>query len=187
MDNLDLEIRDEVFKDKVNRLYNNYKIHVIILLLFIIFVPIFFQFYLYYKKKSNENLFSDYMKAETLLSADVTSANIIFNKLLKSNNETIVFLSLGRLLDFYLENNQKTKAINLLNNTNLKIDQKLFIELKNIKKVISNFETLKENEILKLLKVTENDIFENTKKKLIFDFYIKNNQSKKANQVYQKK
>jgi len=187
MDNLDLEIRDGIFKDKVNRLYNHYKIHIISLLLFIIFVPIFFQLYLYYQKKNNENLFSNYLKAETLLSSDVTSANIIFNKLLKSNNETVVFLSFSRLLDFYLENNQKTKAINLLNNTNLKIDQKLFSELKNIKKVILNFETLKENEILKLLKVTKNDIFENTKKKLISDFYIKNNQPKKANQVYQKK
>ena len=55
---------------------------------------------------------------------------------------------------------------------------------KNIKEVLLNFENIKEKEILSLLKLdNENGNFALLKRKLLFDFYYKNGQLKKANQI----
>ena len=54
-----------------------------------------------------------------------------------------------------------------------------------IKKTLLLFNSLNEAEILNLIKINQKkDTFISIKKKLLFDFYMKNNQSKKAQQVY---
>ena len=60
-------------------------------------------------------------------------------------------LAINKLVEHYINNNQKNKALEILNNTEV-FDNSMFIELSEIKKVILNFDSIKENEILNLTK-----------------------------------
>ena len=60
----------------------------------------------------------------------------------------------------------------------------MFDELTEIKKVILNFDTITENQILNLTQDKKNkDNFKLIKTKLLYDYYIKSNQLEKAKQV----
>ena len=60
----------------------------------------------------------------------------------------------------------------------------MFIELSEIKKLILNFDSINENEILNLSKISNNkNKFKLIKTKLLYDYYIKSNQLEKAKQI----
>ena len=90
---------------------------------------------------------------------------------------------MNKLAEYYINNNQKNKALEILNNTEV-FGNSMFIELSEIKKVILNFDNINENEILNLTKNKKNkDNFKLLKTKLLYDYYIKSNQLDKAKQV----
>ena len=170
------------------RLYNNYKIVIISLSLLLIIIPIFLQIYFFYDKKDKQKLLSNYLQAEILFSGKNQNQEQIkiLETLIGKNNETVRSLSLGKLVDYYVENNNSNKAYDYANHKNIKFEKDIFSEINNIRKVILKFDIIKENEILDLLKNNnKNNNFPLIKKKLLNDFYLKNNQKRKSNQLMQ--
>tara|TARA_X000000950_G_scaffold185975_1_gene225192 strand:+ start:884 stop:1501 length:618 start_codon:yes stop_codon:yes gene_type:complete len=180
---LERQIKESLFKEKIEKFYKKNKILIIVLFITLIITPIFIQINSYLNKKNNENLLEQYLKAESLIKKNNNQALEILENLTNSQNQTIQKLALNRTVDIYLNQGQKNKA--LLQFEKIRdFDNKLFDELNNIKKVILKFDTIKENEILDLLKIdNKNDSFILIKKKLLYDFYIKSNQLKKAKQI----
>ena len=183
MNNLETELKEEVLKERINRFYHKNKIFIKFALLFFIIVPILIQIFFYFDYKKKENLLSEYLRAEILINTDENKAIEILNQLKKTNNQTVVLLSTNKLLDYYLEKNETKKALDLINNIDLSIKEDYLKELYNIKKTIINFEYLEESNILKFLKTDNKDIFKLLKNKLLYDYYIKNNQIQKAIQI----
>ena len=183
MNDIDTEIKDEILKDKFKIFYNTYRLYILIFAFFVILAPIIFQIYVHYENQNRSSLIFEYLKAEKMLDSKNNEAILILNKLKNSNNEIISILSLNKLLDYYVLNN-KDEAVNLLDNYKFSYKQKYFNELQNIKKVILSFDKINENQILNFLSTNDDDKFKNIKKKLLYDFYIKNDQVRKAKQVY---
>jgi len=184
MNNLETELKEEVLKERINRFYHKNKIFIKFALLFFIIVPILIQIYFYFDYKKKENLLSEYLQAEILLNTDADKGLEILNKLQKNSNQTVVLLSTNKLLDYYLENNKLKEASNLVNNINFNIKKSYIKELYDIKKAIINFDFIDENKILELLKINDGDTFKLLKNKLLYDYYIKNNQFQKAKKIY---
>ena len=180
---LESQIKESLFKEKIEKFYKKNKILIIVLFMILIVTPIFIQINSYLNKKNNENLLEQYLKAESLIKKDDNQALEILENLTNSQNQTIQKLALNRTVDIYLNQGQKDKALLQFEKVR-DFDNKLFDELNNIKQVILKFDTIKESEILDLLKIdNKNDSFILIKKKLLYDFYIKSNQLNKAKQI----
>ena len=180
---LERQIKESLFKEKIEKFYKKNKILIIVFFIILIVTPIFIQINSYLNKKNNENLLEQYLKAESLIKKDDNQALEILENLTNSQNQTIQKLALNRTVDIYLNQGQKDKALLQLEKIR-DFDNKLFDELNDIKKVILKFNTIKESEILDLLKIDhKNDSFILIKKKLLYDFYIKSNQLNKAKQI----
>ena len=180
---LESQIKESLFKEKIEKFYKKNKIFIIVLFITLIITPIFIQINSYLNKKNNENLLEQYLKAESLIKKDDNQALEILENLTNSQNQTIQKLALNRTVDIYLNQGQKDKALLQFEKVR-DFDNKLFDELNNIKQVILKFDTIKESEILDLLKIDhKNDSFILIKKKLLYDFYIKSNQLNKAKQI----
>ena len=180
---LESQIKESLFKEKIEKFYKKNKILIIVFFIILIITPIFIQINSYLNKKNNENLLEQYLKAESLIQKDDNQALEILENLTNSQNQTIQKLALNRTVDIYLNQGQKDKALLQFEKVR-DFDNKLFDELNNIKQVILKFDTIKESEILDLLKIdNKNDSFILIKKKLLYDFYIKSNQLNKAKQI----
>jgi len=180
---LENQIKESLFKEKIEKFYKKNKILIIVFFIILIVTPIFIQINSYLNKKNNENLLEQYLKAESLIKTDNNQALEILENLTNSQNQTIQKLALNRTVDIYLNQGQKDKALLQLEKIR-NFDNKLFDELNNVKLVILKFDTIKESEILELLKIdNKNDSFILIKKKLLYDFYIKSNQLNKAKQI----
>ena len=180
---LESQIKESLFKEKIEKFYKKNKILIIVFFIILIVTPIFIQINSYLNKKNNENLLEQYLKAESLIQKDDNQALEILENLTNSQNQTIQKLALNRIVDIYLNQGQKDKALLQFEKVR-DFDNKLFDELNNIKQVILKFDTIKESEILDLLKIdNKNDSFILIKKKLLYDFYIKSNQLNKAKQI----
>ena len=180
---LESQIKESLFKEKIEKFYKKNKILIIVFFIILIVTPIFIQINSYLNKKNNENLLEQYLKAESLIKKDDNQALEILENLTNSQNQTIQKLALNRTIDIYLNQGQKDKALLQFEKVR-DFDNKLFDELNNIKQVILKFDTIKESEILDLLKIdNKNDSFILIKKKLLYDFYIKSNQLNKAKQI----
>ena len=181
---LENQIKEEVFKDKINYFYKKNKKFFIITSFIIILVPIVLQILLYYNYKKKAYLLSEYLRAEILIEKDKTQGLEILKRLKSESNETISLLSFNRLLEYYISNDDKKNAIQILDNYNKKVNYNIGSDLKMIKKVILNFDYIQEPEILQLLDhKNKSSNFNLIKKKLLIDFYTKNNQLNKANQI----
>jgi len=180
---LESQIKESLFKEKIEKFYKKNKILIIVFFIILIVTPIFIQINSYLNKKNNENLLEQYLKAESLIKKDNNQALEILENLTNSQNQTIQKLALNKTVDIYLNQGQKDKALLQFEKVR-DFDNKLFDELNNIKQVILKFDTIKESEILDLLKIdNKNDSFILIKKKLLYDFYIKSNQLNKAKQI----
>ena len=180
---LESQIKESLFKEKIEKFYKKNKILIIVFFITLIVTPIFIQINSYLNKKNNENLLEQYLKAESLIRTDNNQAFEILKNLTNSQNQTIQKLALNRTVDLYLNQGQKDKALLQLEKIS-NFDNKLFDELNNVKQVILKFDTIKESEILELLKIdNKNNSFVLIKKKLLYDFYIKSNQLNKAKQI----
>ena len=178
---LETQIEDDLFKDKVSNFFKKNKILVVALALILIVLPISIQVF-FYNEKKQEQFLSKYIEAEILLDNNDIKGIQILNTIKEKGNDTIKLLAMSKLVEHYINNNQKDKAIEILNNTKV-FNNSMFIELSEIKKLILNFDSINENEILNLTKNSNNkDKFKLIKTKLLYDYYIKSNQLEKAKQ-----
>ena len=180
---LETQIEDDLFKDKVSKFFKKNKILVVSLALILIVLPISIQVVSFYNEKKQEQFLSKYIEAEILLDNNDIKGIEILNTIKEKGNDTIKLLAMNKLAEYYINNNQKIKALEIFNNTEV-FDNSMFIELSEIKKVILNFDSINENEILNLIKNNKNkNNFKLLKTKLLYDYYIKSNQLEKAKQV----
>jgi len=181
---IDLQIKDELLRDKIIKFYNKNKIKIVVLFLIIILCPILFQIYFYFNVKKKQKLISEYLRAEQLININETESLKILSSLKKSGKDVIVGLSHAKILEIYLNEGDYDKALKEINNFKYKFSNEILDDLTSIKKTIISFDQLNENEILQLLKKNQRkSYFEIIKKKLLYDFYIKSNQMQKANQI----
>ncbi|EMH80327.1 hypothetical protein HIMB114_00007150 [alpha proteobacterium HIMB114] len=184
---IDIVIEDELFKDKLSKFYNINKKKIISLAVIIIFIPIIFQLFVYVQNKNNEKLITEYLRAEILSEENLVESIRILNNLILSNNDTIVSLSVNKLIDINIKKKNYNLAIKKISELKHKFKNKELDDLIKIKKTLLLYDSLNEAEILNLIKIDqESDTFINIKKKLLYDFYIKNNQFIKANQILKK-
>ena len=180
---LETQIEDDLLKDKVSNFFKKNKILVIALVLILVVLPISIQVFFFYNDKKQEKFISKYIEAEILVDNNNIKGIEILNTIKEKGNDTIKILAMSKLVEHYINNNQKDKAIEILNNTKV-FNNSMFIELSEIKKLILNFDSINENEILNLTKNTNNkDNFKLIKTKLLYDYYIKSNQLEKAKQI----
>ena len=180
------QINEELFQDKIRNFFGKNKKKLITLFILIIITPILFQIISYHKQKEKSFLLSEYLRAEYLIEkkdSEEEAIKILIN-LKDKSNQSISLLSLNRLLEFYIIKGDKLNAIKLLENYNKDIDLNFLKEVNVIKKIILNFDSMKETEIENLIKDESKSMtFRLIKKKLIIDFYIKNNQLEKADLI----
>lgn len=180
------QINEELFQDKIKNFFGKNKKKLITLFILIIITPILFQIISYHKQKEKSFLLSEYLRAEYLIEkkdSEEEAIKILIN-LKDKSNQSISLLSLNRLLEFYIIKGDKLNAIKLLENYNKDIDLNFLKEVNVIKKIILNFDSMKETEIENLIKDESKSMtFRLIKKKLIIDFYIKNNQLEKADLI----
>jgi len=180
------QINEELFQDKIINFFGKNKKKLITLFILIIITPILFQIISYHKQKEKSFLLSEYLRAEYLIEkkdSEEEAIKILIN-LKDKSNQSISLLSLNRLLEFYIIKGDKLNAIKLLENYNKDIDLNFLKEVNVIKKIILNFDSMKETEIENLIKDESKSMtFRLIKKKLIIDFYIKNNQLEKADLI----
>ena len=180
------QINEELFQDKIRNFFGKNKKKLITLFILIIITPILFQIISYHKQKEKSFLLSEYLRAEYLIEkkdSEEEAIKILIN-LKDKSDQSISLLSLNRLLEFYIIKGDKLNAIKLLENYNKDIDLNFLKEVNVIKKIILNFDSMKETEIENLIKDESKSMtFRLIKKKLIIDFYIKNNQLEKADLI----
>ena len=182
---IDIAIEDELFKDKFSNFYNRNKKKIITIFIILIFIPIFFQSIIYFQEKNKEKLIAEYLKAEMLLKENSVESVKILNNLILSKNSTVVSLAANKLIDIYIQKKEYNLALKIISELKDQFKNQDLADLIKIKKTLLLFNSLNEAEILNLIKINQKkDTFISIKKKLLFDFYMKNNQSKKAQQVY---
>lgn len=103
---LENQIKEEVFKDKINYFYKKNKKFFIITSFIIILVPIVLQILFYFNHKKAD-LLSEYLRAEILIQKDKVQGLEILKRLKSESNETISLLSFNRLLEYYISNDEK--------------------------------------------------------------------------------
>ena len=182
---IDIVIEDELFKDKFSKFYNSNKKKIISIFIILILIPIFFQAIIYFQEKNKERLIAEYLKSEILFKENPVESVKILNKLILSKNTTVVSLSANKLIDIYIQKKEYNLALKIISELKDQFKNQDLADLIKIKKTLLLFNSLNEAEILNLIKINKKkDTFISIKKKLLFDFYMKNNQLKKAQQVY---
>ena len=180
---LETQIEDDLLKDKVSNFFKKNKILVVTSVLTLIVLPISIQIFFFYNDKKQEKFISKYIEAEILVDNNDIKGIEILNTIKEKGNDTIKLLAISKLAEHYINNNQKERALEILNNTKV-FNNSIFVELSEIKKVILNFDSIKENEILNLIKNKKNkNNFKLLRTKLLYDYYIKSNQLEKAKQI----
>ena len=178
---LETQIDDDLLRDKVLNFFKKNKIKVFLLMFLLIVLPISLQVFLFYKDKKQEEFISRYIEAEILINNNDKKGIQILNTIKEKGNDTIKLLAISKLTEYYINNNQKDKALRILNDSK-GFDNKMFEELSEIKKVILHFDDIKESEILNISKDNKSN-FKLIKTKLLYDYYLKSNQLEKAKQV----
>lgn len=181
---LEKEITQELERDKFINFYKKNKNKIIFFILFFLILIFGYQIRSFYYDKQNSENIEKILLSQIYLGENTNNKEgiDILNEVKKSNNETIVILSSNKLIDFYVKRNEMQKALNEIIFLKERLKNNSYsLELINIKEAIIKFDNIKENEILILLKKTNNEYFSSIKKQLIKQYYIKNKQFKKAN------
>ena len=112
---LETQIEDDLFKDKVSNFFKKNKILVFALTLILIVLPISIQVVFFYNEKRQEQFLSKYIEAEILLDNNDIKAIEILNTIKEKGNDTIKLLAINKLVEHYINNNKKNKALEILN------------------------------------------------------------------------
>lgn len=180
---LETQINDELLKDKIFNFLKKNKIIFSLIIFILIILPISLQVFFLYQNKKQEHFISKYIEADILLNNKDIRGIQILNLLKDKGNDTARLLAVNKLAEYYLNSNNKEKALKILSDAE-NFDNNMFKELIEIKFMIMNFDNIKENEILSFSrKGKTNEKFKLIKTKLLYDYYVKSKQFEKAKQV----
>lgn len=185
--NIENEINQEIEKERFINFYKKNKFKIIFFILFMLFLIFGYQIKIIYLNKKNSEFIEKILLSKIYLDEKKKEGLDILNEVKNTNNDTIFILSSYQLIDFYLEKKDEKAALEQLNFLRQKLKKNSYaLELLNIKEVIIKFDYIEEKEILNLLKTSTKQNFTIIQNKLLYDFYIKNNQPIKAKQFYKK-
>jgi hypothetical protein len=183
---LENQIKDDLFRDKVNSFFSRYKKYLITILILLITIPSFYHAYKAYESNQSEKILENYSQAQLILQkGDLDESKKIFTTLLQESNETIIISSLNKIIEINLKKKEPEKNIILIDSIlNSKKLSKLNIELLKIKKALLIFDKADEKTMLNLLnKNDKQNKFYSISMQILNDFYISRNQVSKANEI----
>ena len=183
---LENQIKDDLFRDKVIKFFSQYKKYLITLLILLITIPSFYHAFKAYERNKSEKILEDYSKAIMMLSNEnLDEADKIFTKLLNEKNEAILISSLNKIIEINLKKKNPKKNIILIDDIlNSKKLSALNTELLKIKKALLIFDKADEKTMLDLLNKNEKQSkFYSLSMQILVDFYISKNELLKANEI----
>lgn len=174
------EISDSLFQDKIKFFFNKNRYKIIILSIFILTIPIFYQIKIFFDKKYNEEILNEYSLVLYEFNQN-QNQNVLINnliKLIQSKNEIVSVLALNRIINIYseLDIDKQMTFENMHNLNNFKINHQENIK---IKKSLLKFDTLSETEILTLLNKNFK-YYEKLRLQILFDFFNSKKNFQKA-------
>ena len=183
---LENQIKDDLFRDKVNNFFSRYKKYLITLLILLITIPSFYHAYKAYERNQSEKIIENYSQAMMLLkNENIDKPSTIFAKLLEETDEFIIVSSLNQLVEINIKKKEPEKNIILIDSIlNSKKLSKLNVELLKIKKALLIFDKADEKTMLDLLnKNDKQNKFYSISMQILNDFYISRNEVSKANEI----
>ena len=183
---LENQIKDDLFRDKVIKFFSQYKKYLITLLVLLITIPSFYHAFKAYERNKSEKILEDYSKAIMMLgNENLDEADKIFTKLLNEKNEAIMISSLNKIIEINLKKKNPKKNIILIDDIlNSKKLSALNTELLKIKKALLIFDKADEKTMLDLLnKNDKQNKFYSISMQILNDFYISRNEVSKANEI----
>ena len=183
---LENQIKDDLFRDKVNVFISRYKKYLISILILLITIPSFYHSYKAYERNQSEKIIENYSQAMTFLkNENLDESKKIFAKLLEEKDEFIIVSSLNQLVEINLKKKEPEKNIILIDSIlNSKKLSKLNIELLKIKKALLIFDVADEKTMIDLLnKNDKQNKFYSISMQILNDFYISKNEFLKANEI----
>ena len=183
---LENQIKDDLFRDKVNNFFSRNKKYLITLIILLITIPTFYQTYKAYERNQSEKILENYSQALMILqNGDLDESKKIFTKLLQEANETTVISSLNKIIEINFKKKEPKKNIILIDSIlNSKKLSNLNVELLKIKKALLIFDEADEKDMLVLLnKHGKQDKFYSLSMQILNDFYISKNVISKANEI----
>lgn len=183
---LENQIKDDLFRDKVIKFFSQYKKYLITLLILLITIPSFYHAFKAYERNKSEKILEDYSKAIMMLgNENLDEADKIFTKLLNEKNEAIMISSLNKIIEINLKKKNPKKNIILIDDIlNSKKLSALNTELLKIKKALLIFDKADEKTMLDLLNKNEKQSkFYSLSMQILVDFYISKNELSKANEI----
>ncbi len=183
---LENQIKDDLFRDKVIIFFSQYKKYLITLLILLITIPSFYHAFKAYERNKSEKILEDYSKAIMMLSNEnLDEADKIFTKLLNEKNEAIMISSLNKIIEINLKKKNPKKNIILIDDVlNSKKLSASNAELLKIKKALLIFDKADEKTMLDLLNKNEKQSkFYSLSMQILVDFYISKNELTKANEI----
>lgn len=183
---LENQIKDDLFRDKVIKFFSQYKKYLVTLLILLITIPSFYHAFKAYERNKSEKILEDYSKAIMMLNNEnLDEADKIFTKLLNEKNEAIMISSLNKIIEINLKKKNPKKNIILIDDIlNSKKLSALNTELLKIKKALLIFDKADEKTMLDLLNKNEKQSkFYSLSMQILVDFYISKNELSKANEI----
>ena len=183
---LENQIKDDLFRDKVIKFFSQYKKYLVTLLILLITIPSFYHAFKAYERNKSEKILEDYSKAIMMLSNEnLDEADKIFTKLLNEKNEAIMISSLNKIIEINLKKKNPKKNIIIIDDIlNSKKLSALNTELLKIKKALLIFDKADEKTMLGLLNKNEKQSkFYSLSMQILVDFYISKNELSKANEI----
>ena len=183
---LENQIKDDLFRDKVNNFFSRNKKYLITLIILLITIPTFYQTYKAYESNQSEKILENYSQALMIFqNGDLDESKKIFTKLLQEANETTVISSLNKIIEINFKKKEPKKNIILIDSIlNSKKLSNLNVELLKIKKALLIFDEADEKDMLVLLnKNGKQDKFYSLSMQILNDFYISKNEISKANEI----
>ena len=183
---LENQIKDDLFRDKVIKFFSQYKKYLITLLILLITIPSFYHAFKAYERNKSEKILEDYSKAIMMLgNENLDEADKIFTKLLNEKNEAIMISSLNKIIEINLKKKNPKKNIILIDDIlNSKKLSALNTDLLKIKKALLIFDKADEKTMLALFNKNEKqNKFYSLSMQILVDFYISKNELSKANEI----
>ena len=183
---LENQIKDDLFRDKIIKFFSQYKKYLVTLLILIITIPSLYHAFKAYERNKSEKILEDYSKAIMMLgNENLDEADKIFTKLLNEKNEAILISSLNKIIEINLKKKNPKKNIILIDDIlNSKKLSALNTELLKIKKALLIFDKADEKTMLDLLnKNDKQSKFYSLSMQILVDFYISKNELSKANEI----
>ena len=183
---LENQIKDDLFRDKVIKFFSQYKKYLVTLLILLITIPSFYHAFKAYERNKSEKILEDYSKAIMMLSNEnLDEADKIFTKLLNEKNEAIMISSLNKIIEINLKKKNPKKNIIIIDDIlNSKKLSALNTELLKIKKALLIFDKADEKTMLDFLNKNEKQSkFYSLSMQILVDFYISKNELSKANEI----